>query len=184
MSIYLNAIALQFYKGIGPEMQYVAPFSEMNFFIGANNSGKSIILNFISQHLPFREGVAVSTSMGSNADIHRGSTTGNYMAAVGVPATVTASRLEQKLQKAPIGRTNYLETVKEILSRLSLNDHLWIAPNNRTDADDFLHRPDIEDAATWVNKHAWRELWSALTRKERGELNKYWIPETLTHIAN
>ncbi|MCE8472133.1 hypothetical protein LZ189_24380, partial [Rhodovulum sulfidophilum] len=106
------------------------------------------------------------------------------MAAVGVPATVTASRLEQKLQKAPIGRTNYLETVKEILSRLSLNDHLWIAPNNRTDADDFLHRPDIEDAATWVNKHAWRELWSALTRKERGELNKYWIPETLTHIAN
>ncbi|MBL3611020.1 AAA family ATPase [Rhodovulum sulfidophilum] len=184
MPIYLNAIALQFYKGIGPEMQYVAPFSEMNFFIGANNSGKSIILNFISQHLPFREGVAVSTSMGSNADIYRGSTTGNYMAAVGVPATVMASRLKQKLQKASIGRTNYLETVKEILSRLSLNDHLWMVPNNRTDASDFLHQPDIEDAATWVNKRAWHELWSALTSREGGGLNQHWIPEALNHIAN
>ncbi|WP_120499437.1 AAA family ATPase [Roseovarius sp. EL26] len=46
---FLDGIALQFYRGIGPETQYIAPFSQMNFFIGPNNAGKSIVLNAISE---------------------------------------------------------------------------------------------------------------------------------------
>ena len=37
MTVFLEGIAARFYRGIGPEVQYIAPFARMNFFIGANN---------------------------------------------------------------------------------------------------------------------------------------------------
>ena len=40
MPIYLHGLALQFYRGIGPDLQKLAPFKDFNFFIGANNSGQ------------------------------------------------------------------------------------------------------------------------------------------------
>lgn len=51
MSVFLHGLGLQFYRGIGEEKQRLGPFKDFNFFIGANNSGKSIILEFISNYL-------------------------------------------------------------------------------------------------------------------------------------
>ena len=51
MPTYLEGLAIQFYRGIGPEAQYIAPFSSMNFFVGVNNAGKSIVLNHLTKHL-------------------------------------------------------------------------------------------------------------------------------------
>lgn len=50
---FLDGVAIQFYRGIGPKVQKIGPFKEMNFFIGANNAGKSIVLKFIHERLPF-----------------------------------------------------------------------------------------------------------------------------------
>lgn len=47
MPVYVDGLAIQFYRGIGPKTQFIGPFSSLNFFIGANNSGKSTALNFI-----------------------------------------------------------------------------------------------------------------------------------------
>ena len=51
MSVFLDGVAVRYYRGIGEEIQYVTPFSKMNFFIGANNSGKSILLNLLESHI-------------------------------------------------------------------------------------------------------------------------------------
>lgn len=51
MTVFLEGVAAQFYRGIGAETQYIAPFGTMNFFIGANNAGKSIVLNLIADHV-------------------------------------------------------------------------------------------------------------------------------------
>lgn len=50
-SIYLKGLQLSGFKGLGEELQTIAPFQRFNFFIGANNSGKSTILDFISRHV-------------------------------------------------------------------------------------------------------------------------------------
>lgn len=184
MPIYLNAIALQFYKGIGPETQFIEPFSEMNFFIGANNAGKSIVLNFLSERLPFRKGDTASRSLNSSVDDYRGSSTGNFMAAVGLPATVAVSRLQERLAKFPISNTNLLDTVKQIAGHLSVNDHLWLKQKDNAQTGSFLHLPDIKEAAIWVNERAWYELWHALTGYNRGDLMAHWVPETLTKLAD
>lgn len=52
MPIYLNGLGLRNFRGIGPEVQKLFPFKEFNFFIGANNAGKSTILDFLRKHLP------------------------------------------------------------------------------------------------------------------------------------
>jgi len=51
MPIFLNGLGLQNYRGIGDSEQLMAPFRSFNIFIGANNSGKSAPLNFISTYL-------------------------------------------------------------------------------------------------------------------------------------
>jgi hypothetical protein len=54
MAVFLEGVGAQFYRGIGPEKQLAAPLSGMNFFIGPNNSGKSIFLNLVSNHVKNR----------------------------------------------------------------------------------------------------------------------------------
>lgn len=48
---FLHGLALANYRGIGPELQKIGPFRDVNFFVGPNNAGKSTILNFIVEHL-------------------------------------------------------------------------------------------------------------------------------------
>jgi predicted ATPase len=52
MSIFIHGLGLRGYRGIGPDWQFMPSFQKFNFFIGANNSGKSTVLNFISRQLP------------------------------------------------------------------------------------------------------------------------------------
>jgi hypothetical protein len=49
MTIPLDGISLENYRGIGSR-QRIGPFGQCNFFIGANNVGKSVVLNFLGQH--------------------------------------------------------------------------------------------------------------------------------------
>ncbi|MHC8286426.1 AAA family ATPase [Pseudomonas sp. XS1P51] len=49
-AIHLKGLQLASFKGIGQEIQTIAPFKQFNFFIGANNSGKSTIIEFIARY--------------------------------------------------------------------------------------------------------------------------------------
>src|SRR5271155_3463410 len=52
MPVFLKALALRNYRGIGDALQKMPDFKTFNFFIGANNAGKSTVLSFISKYLP------------------------------------------------------------------------------------------------------------------------------------
>lgn len=49
MTIYLEALKLGGFRSIG-EVQKLAPLRRFNFFVGANNSGKSTVLDFLHRH--------------------------------------------------------------------------------------------------------------------------------------
>jgi hypothetical protein len=51
MPIFLEGISLAFFRGIGPEVQYLGPFKDFNFFVGANNAGKSRCVSLKAYHL-------------------------------------------------------------------------------------------------------------------------------------
>lgn len=51
MSVIVHALSLTNYRGVRDEQRLVG-LRSFNFFIGANNAGKSTVLNMISKHLP------------------------------------------------------------------------------------------------------------------------------------
>ncbi|MEP0954127.1 MAG: hypothetical protein ABJH45_00385 [Paracoccaceae bacterium] len=82
MDVFLDGVAVRYYRGIGEEIQYVAPFSKMNFFIGANNSGKSIFLNLLASHLRSVADGNMSKTL-DGLEEHRGEKSGRFFVALG-----------------------------------------------------------------------------------------------------
>jgi ATPase subunit of ABC transporter with duplicated ATPase domains len=78
---FLKALALKFYRGIGPDQQTLVGLEDFNFFIGANNAGKSIILNFLAGRIKNGRSGFDSGSVES----YRGTTTGEMEFSIGIP---------------------------------------------------------------------------------------------------
>lgn len=79
--MFLDNIALAFYRGIGPEIQYIGPFSRLNLFIGPNNSGKSTVLNFLTGH--FKQKIDGQNNSFSIEENYFGSKKGELFFAIG-----------------------------------------------------------------------------------------------------
>lgn len=73
------------YRGIGEERQYLAPLSSMNLFVGANNAGKSIVLNFVSKYLPDATSRSFSEMVTNSNEQYIGSGSSSPKFALGVP---------------------------------------------------------------------------------------------------
>jgi predicted ATP-dependent endonuclease of OLD family len=95
MSVFLDGIAVQFYRGIGPETQYIAPFSDMNFFIGANNSGKSIVLKLLAEHLSS----TANRTLSDKVDIYRGLKEGNFQTQIAVSEQIFEAKFSEHIEK-------------------------------------------------------------------------------------
>lgn len=85
MTVYLEAISASFYRGIGKESQKIRPFTKLNFFIGENNSGKSVVLNLINDHLPKETNRLSSTRKLARHETYFGAVTGTFSVARGIP---------------------------------------------------------------------------------------------------
>ena len=94
MPTYLEGLAIQFYRGIGPKTQYIAPFSEMNFFVGANNAGKSIVLNLLTEHL-LQSG---SSRLKDKSDTYRGAKEGDFQSFVAVSEQTYSGYFSEHLE--------------------------------------------------------------------------------------
>ncbi len=109
MPTYLEGIAVQFYRGIGPETQYIAPFSEMNFFVGANNAGKSVVLNLIKDRLPKLSSRHSSPKPLQGAEIYNGPDKGNFSVGIGVHVDRflenASQRFDEKLKQQGFTRS-------------------------------------------------------------------------------
>jgi len=155
MPNYLKALSLQFYRGIGSDEQFIGPFSNINLFIGANNSGKSTVLNFIRDRLPFAQRMKKIQPLGPAEDF-RGEVTGNLNSSVGIPVSEFASRCEEHLA----GTTSRFDLVKmgeTIAEHLSTHGFVWIAENPRGDKS-FVKNVDFSELGRLFGHNAWNDL--------------------------
>src|ERR1700741_157456 len=93
MPIYLHALALRYYRGIGPKTQRLRSFQGFNFFIGANNTGKSTILDYLRRYLNHERNPQQMRPL----EQYRGEVTGNTSAAVGIPLDVFLTNVNTSL---------------------------------------------------------------------------------------
>lgn len=96
----LHGIAVRFYLSIGNVDQYISPFSRVNLFIGANNSGKSVILNLLSSQVSKISRNEVPSQI-SGTDIYRGGKTGTFLYALGFSAAQSIENIVSQHQGKP-----------------------------------------------------------------------------------
>jgi len=172
---FLHALALEFYRGIGPEQQRMAGFQDFNFFIGANNAGKSIILNFLASRLKDgRKDIDLNS-----VEAYRGRTTGGMSYSIGIPELRFAAAAVNQLPQGhrdPFTR----EMVEKIVSKMSSDGFVWVSPSG--DRNVHLEYADTHDVFDLFDPRGWRSIWNILTQKSGGSLEQHWIPETLTNL--
>jgi ATPase subunit of ABC transporter with duplicated ATPase domains len=127
----LDAIAVQFYRGIGSDTQYICHLSKMNVLIGANNAGKSIVLNLIADHVTsFLTGNRYAKL--SYTDQYRGTPSGNFMLALGVPSRKVQEEMHELVKSNPL-RNRWLtdsqidQAINQLVTKVAVHDHVWVS---------------------------------------------------------
>ncbi|MFA8443452.1 ATP-dependent endonuclease [Yoonia sp.] len=195
MPVYLEGLAIQFYRGIGPDTQYMGGFTGMNFFVGSNNSGKSIVLKAIKDHLPSTEG----SGSFDPADAYRGVTEGQFNSFLGVAEqtyfqhllSVLNKRLDASNNRHLLQATSVIDR-EAIATKLSQNlifkNAIWV---NKGDGNqrNSLHRGIYsQDWGFSIGRSAelWRILVSAfgLANQQSVEGNAYAVLRSITETLS
>ena len=170
-------MAARFYRGIGPETQYIGPFAEMNFFIGANNAGKPIVLDMLAGPIQtiLHDGKAAKIN---TSDRFIGAVSGQPEFLFGtdlsdlVENVISSQKFESILSK----------NCADILAPLLISNLLWRKVGTNRNFT-FTNLPVSNEAIKILGHSAWRQLWESLTRQRGGGIN-HWIPETYGRLAN
>jgi len=141
----------------------------MNFFIGANNSGKSLILNLLSETLTKSFGAKHQTSPVKPPLEYRGAKTGEFSIGFGLfPEALKQKLIEEK--RSHYAYANYEKILIEALGRLfdhlSTNGAVWfqVADNEaRNKAWKLLKRQSDELIYSGLSVEEWHDLAFILT---------------------
>lgn len=185
MPVYLKALLLANYRGIGEEQKMVE-FRDFNFFIGANNSGKSTVLNFISKHLPLPTAsrLASQRDAGSHPvdplERNIGSASLPIAMAIGFSIADVKKSINAVYEKSKIS-----EFDKNILAVLDIlsdeSGYIWIK-SPVPYKDKFSLEFDVDTLLPAMKNYEWQRLWSMLTQHGDGNIKQHWIPETVAQI--
>ena len=175
---FLHGLALANYRGIGPELQKIGPFQEVNFFIGQNNAGKSTILNFLADNLRKRDSEGGKWSRNFiDLDVHRGKDSSQ----VRFGFASIASQHPVRSDKFRLARFQ----AEKVLAYLEDEGLLWFLSNKHGDALNF-DVEDPEDVVDAIESFEWEVLWKSLIGSgiNGGDLMEDWVPASLQKLAS
>jgi hypothetical protein len=179
MSIFLHGLALQNYRGIGPKLQLMADFRDFNIFIGANNAGKSSVLNFISKFLPVRSGH--NPPIIDPLERYSGGTKGQIRMALSVPCD---KFIDAVLKKKQLPSRND-DFVKKLSQAVAIDGEIWLACDEQFNGNMSLHaniQPD--QIRILFEDHEWRDVWTNALNMENGEINEVRVTETIQYCLD
>lgn len=185
MTVFLDGIAAQFYRGIGAEVQYIAPFSRMNFFIGSNNAGKSIVLGLLAEQLK-QVGLDGGPRALAGPEVHRARETGQFMLAIGrnvdgvLKAIANTSTQDLEYSRSGDPTRSLGKQLTAIVDNLAVIDHVWAAPRGR-DTPLIYPNPDADKAGPWIPD--WQGVWRFLYPQTHGGSHPVWVTEVIKAIG-
>lgn len=192
MSVFIEGVGIAEYRSFGPDIQRIGPFQKINLFIGQNNSGKSNILRFLTEHYATvvrsaRTGGHKGKVEFTDTDRHLGSTSGRLHFALGLQAEGAKREvLLQSHQEKLNGR--HQQWILKILSANSLthgSNLTWFDYTSPWGSGLELDK-DLQVALRTeqiVRDNQWSELWAVMTRLGNGSIDRHWIPETLRILS-
>ena len=180
--LFLDGLALGGYRSFGAKTQHLSPLSKINLLAGANNSGKSNILLFLTCHLqPFlannrHSGNWESLSLDPVVDEHRGRT--NTPLEFGIGRGISHAWFSE--MSAALGSPKKLfQTVLHSKAFTDNTDIFW--SRRRIGFPRQPSPPEFHIVDNLIGEHLlhdseWRELWNVLTNQHGGDI-KGWIEE-------
>lgn len=186
MPVYLKALALRNYRGIGDDIQKMPAFKTINFFIGANNAGKSTILNFISGYAPPDRGTrmfSVGNSPKTMPPLEQHNGGGPVYMAVGfsVNDAVEAVRAAHPLIA---GNAQHVSQLRRLAAALGGDEGIiWKGAMLPYDKHLEIETPDLQALRPLMEVHEWQRFWTAITHQGQGDLLNHWIPESISRIV-
>jgi len=181
--IFLEGIAIQFFRGIGAEIQRLAPFREFNFFVGANNVGKSTVLDCLHKYAKNNTGSL------NASDEHKGEVSGQFSVAQAISRSRFVNNVLEglALERRP-GRPNIEHIRNDIQSILQElwpgEEYFWLRHIQTSANTEFLSYLDLpKNFDNVVEAGSWSRVWQILTGQSRGSLKQHWIPESLDKMA-
>lgn len=184
MATYIEGVSAKFYRGIGAERQLIGPLTGMNFFVGPNNAGKSIVLDLVHEQLTSLANLPASKILESSIDYHRGKTSGPFELGIGITSATFQTSAERQLgdQYERYRNPDIFGQIDIITSEVSKKGVVWVGVNKEGNFDVPSDSLDIGKAAELGKKEWWQQLWIAITHQSGGGFTAHWVPETLRQL--
>jgi predicted ATPase len=174
MSVFLDGIAVGFFRGVGPNVQSLGPFRDFNFFVGANNAGKSTALDVIHRHFGADQAPSFQP-----VDHYRGQSTGQVHFRIGVTKENFQRPILTKLRanfpsRFPLHLLSKMESqIEQICESLVSQGLIWL-----------IDEQDIPPAGHFrgvIPDGEWSNLWGAITGMQGGGID-VWISQTIKNF--
>lgn len=179
MTIFLEGLRLGDYRGIGG-VQEIAPLKRFNFFAGANNSGKSTILDFLTKY-----GNSLSSSQKANITLDPLERHGIYGSSQ--PLVYTGLSRDTFFSQLPNIDGIFFrgqETAIEFISRISnVSGTAWFKIDHANSKNHQLFSLlEVDDLVYQTHQDNWQRMWIHLTKYSGGSIKQTLIPETLRKL--
>ena len=161
----------------------MAPFKTFNFFIGANNTGKSAVLSFISRHIPPKvrtPGVSAPSTV-EPLDVHGGATGLPITTALGIEVSDFVSMIMGRVPQ-PQYQDRAVSCLNRIAAHLASEGHVWFTSRVPYEQNLALHY-DLNTIADAIDFDSWRWIWNVLTGAQGGNL-QVWLQQTMQALQN
>lgn len=179
MPVFLQGLAVRFYRGIGPEAQQLGPFKDFNFFVGANNAGKSTILDLIHRHLHHKK--KADDPINASAERYRGPQSGEFAFAIGLSIEEFVKATVERIDPS---RREVAGDIRRVAAALTSNNLILFPWSNgkKVSAAEAVNE-DLVNASE-VLSIDWFRLWNTLTGQRGGSQRRDWIPESLINLLD
>lgn len=169
---------LRNYRGIGPAAVKLEGLANFNFFIGANNSGKSTVLNFISKYLSITDSRKLQLAPTERHALS--APTINYALA----STVQEVLDRLIATKRFAGHSQIPALLTRLLTAMADSGGLIWAERDLPGDADYRLICDRSKLTPVLHDSEWSILWSTLLSMSRGSRDEHWVPQTIQAIQN
>lgn len=185
---WIEGIGVSGYRSFGSEMQRIGPLRKINLLIGQNNVGKSNVLNFVSSHYPSLIATAARTKKKTaftEIDHHKGDKAPLLRFEVGLEIEGAVYRAYfDNLPKPhePIRKmTEKILRLKALTHETSLAWFRYVSDWSESVRLDDTVVKDLRSEN--FSENDWHLVWTTLSGRTGGSLEKHWIPETVELLS-
>lgn len=194
--MYLNGFCFNGYRSFGKELSQIAPLKKINLIVGANNSGKSNVINFLTHHfkaLCERTAQINNTALNlSDLDLHKNSTGIASLTHFGLSLPSTGEKYDDYINKfiernlnVPRSHAHANHVEKILNSKIFKDDNglIWFVYKFEHNHSSCKLDVKINDLLQVLSNSEWGQLGNCLNVFHGGTIKEDLLPIFLGHLS-